>query len=724
MHLTRISCIEPPEEMRSKWVREILTDAIEQGLTPATVSSDRLVSFSVALPTDLANALDEKSSSLNRPVAEIAAGLIESARVRMNAHPSHAATPHEGLVGESLVNSGLQSLAEATWSAVRRKKIAFAEAATSAGNGMMLASLAATAVAQGQKVVVSAPFSVTWQLIEELAAIPEALSSGLALLLTRADVVSPLLLRQWATDRKNQELLDWIDEGGKPRDERAINAGRVLGIDLGWLLEDALEVAGNIPVESVTLETKIGAKGCPAVKMYEAVQSLGAQASIQICSHAYLASHVQQLFLGATNNTTASQAPIGGLLPPKIDLLLIHEAHLLEQAISAMFEHEIYFSTVAKALRTSTIPRKRAAIEQIDKATGRIYELLKELRSGDRRDQSAATGRLADFEGLHSKIRDLDSALEGLKPRNKDYELRATIEATRKALMECLTNHSTVRLERSSLSKYPHIVVGKGNLETPLGLLWDQVGAAALVSATLYTDGAGGNLTRWKLHIPKERAEYLQPIHPEWISRTVLYRNVRTSIPPNDSSEWAAETVAQVRQIAANASGGTLVLCTSKLNAKQIADGLAKELDSRLIIQSQNASVSGCAARYRAMYLTGARPVWIATGAAWNEPLLSDVRADSTENNMVSDLVIPRLPLRLNRSLSHQRRVAMMGDTINLQEANLHFRQGVIRLIWNVGAGPKNLWVLDCRLDQKKPWAAGFNKTLSLYQSEPRSRGA
>ena len=82
--------------MRSKWVREILTDAIGQGLTPATVSSDRLVSFSVTLPTDLANALDERASSLNRSVAEIAAGLIESARVKMNAQPSDAATPHKG----------------------------------------------------------------------------------------------------------------------------------------------------------------------------------------------------------------------------------------------------------------------------------------------------------------------------------------------------------------------------------------------------------------------------------------------------------------------------------------------------------------------------------------------------------------------------------------------------------------------------------------------------
>lgn len=723
MNVIRIACAEPPEKERSKWAREILADAIEQELTPATVSSNKLVSFLVTLQTHQIESLEEQAFTLNRPVAEIAAGLIENARAIMTAHPRHAGTTHEGLVGGSLVNSALRPLAESTCHAVRRKKIVFAET-SGAGNGMMLASLAATAAAKGQKVVVSAPLSVTWQLIENLAAIPEALSSGLALILARTNVVSPLLIRQWATDRNNQELLNWIDEGGRPRNERAINAGRVLGIELGWLLEDALEIAGNIPVDSVTLEAKVGTKGCPAEKMYKASQLLGAEASVQICSHAYLASHVQQLFLRATDNATAAQVPIEGLLSPKIDLLLIHEAHLLEQAISTMFVHEIYFSTLAKTLRTSTIPGKRAAIEQIDEVTGRIFELLKELRTGDRRDQSGPTGRIKDFEGLHSKLRDLDSTLDGLKLRKKDYGLRATIGATRKALRDCLTDHSTIRLERSSLSKYPHIVVGEANLEAPLGALWDQVGAAVLVSATLYTDDSSNNLTRWKLHIPKERAEYPGPVHPKWIYNTVVYRDARTSVPPNDSAEWAAETVTQVRQITANASGGTLVLCTSKLNARQIAEGLAEELGSRLIIQGPNAGVSSCAARYRAMYLIGEKPVWIATGTAWYEIILSDDRADSTEDNMVSDLVIPRLPLRLNRSLSHQRRVAMVGETVNWQEANSHFCQGLGRLIQTERAGSKNLWVLDCRLDQKKPWAAGFNKTLSMYRREPQERGA
>jgi len=214
MNVIRIACAEPPEQERYKWAREILTDAIEQGLTPATVSSNKLVSFAVTLQAHQVEILEEQAFTLNRPIAEIAAGLIESARAS-----SHATTAHEGLVGGSLVNPALRPLAESTCHAVRRKKIVFAEA-SGAGNGMMLASLAATAVAKGQKVVISAPLSVTWQLIENLAAIPEALSSGLALILARTNVVSPLLIRQWATDRNNQELLNWIDEGGRPRNER------------------------------------------------------------------------------------------------------------------------------------------------------------------------------------------------------------------------------------------------------------------------------------------------------------------------------------------------------------------------------------------------------------------------------------------------------------------------------------------------------------------------
>lgn len=202
----------------------------------------------------------------------------------------------------------------------------------------------------------------------------------------------------------------------------------------------------------------------------------------------------------------------------------------------------------------------------------------------------------------------------------------------------------------------------------------------------------------------------------------MIYREARTSIAPDDSADWAQwakETVETLRRVTTNAKGGTLILCTSYLNAQQIADGLADELGARLILQSAKAGASVCAAQYRAIYWGGAKPVWIGVGAAWTGINLRDDRVEPADDNIVSDLVIPRLPMRLNRSLSHQRRVAMVGGSIDLQEANWHFRQGLGRLVRNEGAGSKNLWVLDCRLDQKKPRAAGFAKTLSRYEKEP-----
>jgi ATP-dependent DNA helicase DinG len=164
---------------------------------------------------------------------------------------------------------------------------------------MMIASLAATAVSKGQSVVISAPLSVTWQLIEDLARIPEVLASGVALLLGRVNFVSPVLLREWAIELEQQELLEWIDAGGQPRSEKTINASKVLGVELNWLLEDAMQITDDIPIASVSLAAESGDdEDCSAEQVdNKALRGWGDEVGIQLCSHHLLASRIQQTIL-------------------------------------------------------------------------------------------------------------------------------------------------------------------------------------------------------------------------------------------------------------------------------------------------------------------------------------------------------------------------------------------------------------------------------------------
>lgn len=718
----RIGSVELPESGRSKWAREVLADAVGRDLTPAIVPPHKIKSFTVTLPVHLAEALREKADRLDRPVSQIAAGLIESAKVPACAHVDMDVPANDTLIGQNQVKSVLRPLVESVWKAVTAKKIAFAEAATGTGKGMMIASLAATAVAKGQSVVISAPLSVTWQLIEDLAKIPEVLSAGVTLLLGRVNFVSPVLLREWAVENDQQSLVEWIDGGGQPRSEKAISASKVLGVGLNWLLEDAMDLAEDIPAGSVSLAAEDGSDECAAEAVYQALKGRGSSVGVQICSHHLLASRIQQSTLWKGKDAQAIDVddpePPKGLLASNVDLLLIDEAHLFEQAVASIYTHGLYFRTIGKEIQDSTLTGKRAALEQLELVSSKVNELISGSPAKSKRRYASITGRITEFEGLGECISALEASLGSLKLRKKDTRLSATLGATRRALRGALSGYTTIRLEQTPVRKYPHLLVGTANLEAPLTSLWDKVGAAVLVSATLYTDGESGSLTRWKMAIPKHRAEYFPSVYPSWVFTPVVNRNIRTSIAPDDSEAWAEETVANVRTIAANAEGGTLVLCTSYLNAHQIASGLAEELQGRLIVQDQKSGASVCAAQFRELYKAGVKPVWIGVGAAWTGINLRDDSVIPAEDRMLTDLVIPRLPWRLNRSLSHQRRVAMVGGSVDLQEANWHFRQGIGRLVRTEGVGQKNLWVLDCRLDKNKGWASGFTRTLARYRYE------
>lgn len=83
---------------------------------------------------------------------------------------------------------------------------------------------------------------------------------------------------------------------------------------------------------------------------------------------------------------------------------------------------------------------------------------------------------------------------------------------------------------------------------------------------------------------------------------------------------------------------------------------------------------------------------------------------------MLTDLVITHLPIGLNRTLTHERRVSIGGFRVISQEGGWHFRQGLGRLVRREGVVRRNLWVLDARIDGKEPWVVPFRRILSRYR--------
>lgn len=721
MEVVRIACIDPPDSDRSRWSRELLLEAIGARLAPVPVPAQKITSFTATLSFSLAASLKKLASECGWTTPHLAAGLIEAARLARTT-PEAASTEAPAADDDaelSLLRKELRPLFKGCLAAIAEKKIPFAEAATGTGKGRMIALLAARAARAGQRVVVTAPLPITWQLAETLTAFEGVRECGVAILLGRANFASPDLLQAWATEHEHADMLAWIEAGGPARDPRAIKLQERLGIRLNWLLDDALGLADELEPGMVMLEADDELEADGAEQAYQLLQASGSAAGIVLCSHHFLAAHIRRQIMW-TRKPDAGQSDDGKSakqsrvppLPEQIDLLLVDEAHLLEPAFASIFSQSLFLKPLERLIERSLLRGRRAVLDALD-------GLNREVLAATRKDGKhvAATGTIDDFERAAVCAQQVLESLDKLSLARQEKSIKRSIHYAKLALKDILSGHGTLRLEVSPVRHYPQIMVGRANLEKPLGHLWAKASAAVLVSATLYTDGVNAGLTRWKLAVPTERAVFLPSITPPWVTEPVRLRlPAADALQPDDSPAWITSVAESILTISAAAVGGMLVLCTSYQNAHNLTEQLLPHLGDRLIAQNADQGASTCAAKFRQAYAAGLRPVWIGVGSAWTGIDLHDPNVEPAADNMLTDLVITRLPLGVNRTLTHERRAAIAGFNVVVQEAVWHLRQGIGRLVRREGGGQRNLWMLDPRLIGKDGWASPFRQALRRYR--------
>ncbi len=722
MDILRVSVVAPPEANRSRWVREQLAQALAGELKPELFPAAEAVSFTVSVPPLMATALKVLAQTYDWTVGELVGGLIEAQRQQDAA--SKAAKPDkpgphekavapvagiEGMPGSDRVRPLLYPLLRDGNAGVLNGKLVFAEAATGTGKGSMIASMAATAASRGDTVLISAPLAVTWQLIEGLAKIKEVSRYGVGLILGRPNFVSHDRLHEWATEHDCQDVLEWLEKGAPALTERLVQSARSLRHGLSYMLEDALSLAPNLPVDYCMLDAEDDPEDCPAAAAYHKQRQHESDAAIVVCSHYMLAASCRTQRLQGDRGL--GDTYMGGSLPGYIDTLIVDEAHLLEGAFAAVNGHTLRLRPLIRSIETDVSRGRNAAVS----ALKALYDLL-------RQDALVAAGKtgcsLDDLPGVKPSLEATLDALEGIKTNSLPNNTRMKLRIAIRAIKDALSGYSRVRVDLSPVKKHPMLLTGRANLSKAFSVLWDNCAGAFLTSATLFTDGANGNLIRWKLEAPKERALYLPPIHPVWVTEPVTYmKDTRVATLPDDSPQWADEAAAKVLTIAEGAAGGVLVLCTSLQNAEQLAERLKGPLNNRLIVQSGQQSASMCAALFRALPGIGHRPVWLGVGSAWTGIDLSDYKAEPAQDRLLTDLVITRLPVGLNRTITHDRRVQIAGFRIIAQEALWMFRQGLGRLVRREGVQKRQLWVLDGRIDGSEPWVKPFTRLLGKYRA-------
>ncbi|MPQ69345.1 helicase C-terminal domain-containing protein [Pseudomonas sp. MWU12-2323] len=717
MDVIKIAAIKPPVGGRSKWARDLIMSALEIGLPYEPVPMHQAERFTVAFAPQIAAKLQALAVEHKIAPADLCAGLICAAQRSESEPPKPFVLEPSVGARESLsrVRAILHPLVAGIEKAIASKGIAFAEASTGSGKGMLVAMLGLESAAAGKSTVIAAPLQTLWQILDDLRKFEELSHVRSCLVLGRNNFVSQIRLREWAEEENHSDLLQWIEAGGEPLSEKAKKAEQDFGVKLNWMYEDAKSLADELP-EGMMLSPGDD-EGDMSEAVYQRLRTEAKDSDLVLCSHHFLAAHIQQCIihqgkLGEIKEDEDDPTAFG-VLPIPIELLVVDEAHMLEAAFAAVYTSTLHLHQLVIDIEHSKAIGKKRAIASLQPLSDSVRKIALSKASG----RGSTIGPANTFSGLDERIQEAMVGLNTLSVPAKDPILRSKVRYAVRTLNAALNGFSTIKLEVSPVRLYPAITSGRSSLESIFKYLWEHVGAAALVSATLYTNGVDGGLSRWKLSVPKERAVFLPAVIPEWVTKPVKLRSDRVSIPPDDSAAWFDESAEKIKSIADGAEGGLLVLCTSYLAVTEIGARLRESLGERLIVQDRSTGAKRCADQHKDLYFRGIKPVWLATGAAWTGMNLTDDRDGSlaTDDRMLSDLVLTRLPIGIARSLTHERRKSLQGFSAVVTEAVFQMRQGIGRAVRREGVPDRNLWIFDLRLDGKEGWATTFRNALKPY---------
>lgn len=320
---------------------------------------------------------------------------------------------------------------------------------------------------------------------------------------------------------------------------------------------------------------------------------------------------------------------------------------------------------------------------------------------------------------------------------------------TAKFSLEQMLSHSTKRaafFTNSPVRQYPQILFGSVNHSSEFRLLFKHMGIARtlLLSATIYMPNTAGAWSSARflnnLGLQSDDAIGYRSIHDTWLTDPVAlflpskpgeiskdFGTGHTILQPGNSPEevksWIAQLTTLCKWIVDSAVGGTLILMTSFDSAKLLYDQLISEQDSlstRLLVSQPQTgySIPVLKGQFISKYLHGERPIWIAVGGAWTGLNLSLPEISPEQDNLLTDLVIPRMPFGTNKSITAE--VKKLTSSKHLQllgDASSTLKQGVGRLIRRPGLqSNRRLFFMDSRVYSKERKAV-LNMLNTLFRA-------
>lgn len=715
-----------------------VNEALDAGLAPTPLPAGEARHRTVRVPVMLEGRLHQAfpvqfEAGLGRLISQLAwSAHVQQSRPAVATPPAPAtADPFAGRPDQARYHAAIRGALEAD------DAIVLAEGGTGLGKGRVLAALAAWRGGLGETVVVASPsIQVLGQNLAEYRGLAVERKPAVTFLLGAQEFVCATALRAWivsATDRETADQAQaWIDAGaGGTTPETAIFHAAAPGI--GWLLDDLLHAAPEVAGEEVRLAHRdLEDEDDPGGMSYLAMrQRARDDATVLFCTHAALVWD-ERLKAGGGE----------GMLPP-YQGLLVDEAHLLAGVAEQAFSTQIAFRTLIGSLHDEPTWRSVRALSAARHAGARLQALMEILQHDEvvrlQGGEDAITPQLLDH--LRPHLAALEKALEPLADRKVRTASTRTVEEALSLVRGMLKRELAATVTFSPVRRFPSITAGPRSLRWFFEALWERVARVALVSATLYlprelADESYG-LIKTSLHLPADRIRTFSPVIPRWLYAVALHvpsaedRGALT--PPQEinfaktadylaaMAAWHDALAARLAEIYASAAGGVLVLLPGYEPILELGRRLETDLGPALIVQ-QRGGFRAARKRFVEAAREDLRCLWLGTGPAWtgldlNAAQALDPGITPERDRLLTDLVLPRVPLGTEHSSIHQARRAWM-PTAERDRAAFQFRQGIGRLMRREGVRDRRLWVLDGRIwEPSQKWLfAPVKAILKAYQ--------
>lgn len=632
----------------------------------------------------------------------------------------------------------------------------------------------------GERVLIAVPnLQIMNQFAAEFEKLKGAKMASIQYIVGRRQFVSVEALLEYVnsgTEIVDSRLVrEWVTAGGPPSSKHSINLPFLVSSFEDLIGQDAVD-AKMFPVDDIRLDSS-ASEADPGAQAYANQFLRESDSRIIVCTHAMLAVDTRKRRRAAARtreglesserlwkafSATDMKGPgvksileqaaeeltridVGedpGLLPPWSHLI-VDEAHQFETNMAGVLNQALSLSRVVSLVKTLV------GLGYVKEATyKRVKQCVNKLRTCESLEgeydlvegKESSVWRSKELKTIFERLMKISS--EGL-PAKEGMLLRRAQRVLELSLRFIEEGYGRVVLNYAFGPDFPSLLVSQKSIGKELRFLWKAAHKSVCVSATLFTQtatkGDSFSYIAGVLDLPEGRStKKFDTVRPKWLFDPVVglwtpenrKNNERIWLrPPRERDfvnpkaydeacqAWLQEAATMVRRIYdSRTDGGILVLCGSYKLATELGDQFCDVEDK---VVANPAHPIGVQARHFVnLKERGGKPIWFATGAAWTGLDINTYGslAGDEHKNLVTDLVIPKLPFGLNRGASHKIRTENFFE-LEIQEVVIWLRQGLGRLVREEGL-PKNrrIFVLDGRLNDTRIGLDSVKRVLESYQ--------